>query len=154
MPPSPDPIDFEHFPRQPLAFRVTRRQILSTVAAELAAGSRKEQGQPAPRLTDLGLLPDETLANLIPQVPQNVHITVRDGQVFAKPAASVRERRLFPLEAPAVLVFNTFNGATTIQEAAGQLALAQTWAMPKAFAYTRGVFLWLIWNGVCRPVNY
>jgi hypothetical protein len=154
MTPSPDPIDFEHFPHQPLEFKVSRRRILSTLAEELSAGSRKGQGIPTPRLADLGMLADGELAGLIPRIPTEAHVTVRDGQVLARPGSAVRERRLFALESPAVLVVNAFNGRNTLEEAAGLLAQTQEWEASKAFAYARGVFLWLVWNGACRPSNF
>ena len=146
-------IDFENFPRQPLSFPVTRRQILSTISRELIVRSEREGGMTTPRLSDLGVLPDEQLRTLIPLIIPDTKIMVKEGFIWGKPPKALRDRKLIPYPSPAVTTYNQFNGLRTLQAASEALARELEWEPAKAFAYTRGVFLWLVWNGVCRPLR-
>ena len=146
-------IDFENFPRQPLSFPVTRRHLLSAISRELLVRSEREDGMNAPRLSDLGVLPDDQLSALIPLIIPDTKILVKEGFIWGKPPKAVRERKLIPYPSPAVTAYNQFNGMTTLQTAAEILARELQWEPAKSFAYSRGVFLWLVWNGVCRPLR-
>jgi len=145
---------FDQFPRAKLAFPVSRRQFLSALNTDYLAWSKKANGGAVFTLADLGILPDEDLARIIPEVSPGCQISIQEGTIYAKPAAQPKPRQLFPLDCPALTVFNLFNGQTSLAEASRHLAEHTGWEEGKCFAYTRGVFLSLVQAGVCLPKGF
>lgn len=151
MPEAAEKYAFEKFPRRKLNLGVTRRQLWSALTLELEVYGGKVDGGTAYRLADLGELPDEQLAEVVPEVVPGCEIAVRDGFVWARPSAARKPIQLFPLDSPALTAFNLFNGLTPLGEAGAQLAQRLGWDEARSFAYARGLFLCLVTTGICQP---
>lgn len=142
---------FEKFPRGRLQFRFSRRQLLSALSTEFRVVRKEQQGEDTYKLSGLGALPDEALADIIPVVAPGCRITARDGVVWGQPPAAAKPIQLFPLDSPALTTFNLFNGLTPVSEAAKSLAAVTGWELALSFAFVRGLFLSLVLAGVCAP---
>ncbi len=151
----PDRDAFEQVPRADLTLRVSRRRLWSAIKAELLANRGLVRGIPALKLSELGRLPDDELAQIIPGVAPGCGISVRDQFVWGQLPGNEPPTRLFPLGSPALMAFNLFNGQTPLGEVAEQLAvrLGEGWDAARAFALARGLFLALVVAGICRPVG-
>ena len=132
---------------------ISRRRLWSAMISEIRVTTRAVGGTPVYQLSDLGAQPDEKLAGIIPVVAPGCKITVVEGHVCGQLSKAAETTQLFPLQSPALQVFNLFNGLTRLDEAAAQLADKTGWDPERSFAYTRGLFLWLILNGICLPKN-
>lgn len=142
---------FERVPRAPLRFNVKRRQLYQALFTELGVYSGASEGGTAYKLSDLGIWPDEQVYMLTPEVTAGCKVSLADGMVYGQPRGTPKPLKLFPLASPALAAFNQFNGLTLLGEVARNLAAAQGWEFDHAFAYVRGLFLWLVLAGVCQP---
>ncbi len=145
---------FEQVPRGQLAFKANRRKFLPSLLVEIQAFNKKADGGAVLKLADLGNCSDEELAGIIPVIVPGCEISLINDSVYARPPDAIEPFELFPVGTPALKVFNLFNGFNTLDEACYQLLLETDWEIPRAFAYVRGVFLWLVLAGVCRPAGY
>lgn len=153
MPDSPDLFDFEKFPRQPLNFQISRKRFFSSLLDYLHVSDLETSGVPAYSLSGLGVLPDEALAPMVPEVLPGCKISLKDGFVWGKTKERHQPMRLFPSDSPALSVFNSFNRKNTLGDASRLLAAEMKWNPGDSFAYVRGVFLWLVLLRVCQPKN-
>ena len=142
---------FETFPRGDLTIKIDRRQALLTVATQLKVRERQSRGEAAYRLSALGSLADERLAVVSPVPVPGCAIAEQDGFVWAHVPGVERPTKLFPVESAARSVFNRFDGRTMLEVVARHLSAEVHWDDAKAFAYVRGVFLYLTELGVCLP---
>lgn len=136
-----------------LAFKVNRRQFFSTLLQELLVRAGEDEGRPAHKMADLGTWSNEQLAPLIPRIVPGCKIFVEDNFVWARPPNYIRPFKIFPLDSPALLVFNAINGMQSLLEISQQFQHATEWDEERSFAYVRGFFLWLTVAMVCQPVN-
>jgi hypothetical protein len=141
---------FESFPRGDLPVLITRREFFRSLLTEFQVGIRKAGGAEVYRIAGLGSLPDEELALLAPVILPDSHVSIREGSVWTCPPGG-EALRLFELDSPALFVFNHFNGQDTLGETAARLTEREGWPPERAFAYTRGVFLTLVQQGVSLP---
>ena len=151
MPEVAEKYAFEKFPRRPLVSGVTRRRLWSALTTEFLVYSGQGRGGTAYKLADLGELPDEQLAEVVPEVVPGCEIAVRGGFAWGRPPSARRPIELFPLDSPALTAFNSFNGLTPLGEASVRLAQASGWDEARSLAYVRGLFLCLVMAGICRP---
>lgn len=150
---SPNLFAFEDFPRQPLNFQVSRRRFFSSLLDYLHVSDLETTGVPAYNLPSLGVLPDEVLAQMVPEVLPECKISLKDGYVWGKTREKSQPTRLFPANSPALRIFNLFDRKNTLADASRQLALEKEWGADFCFAYVRGLFLWLVLLRVCQPKN-
>jgi hypothetical protein len=150
---SPDLFAFEDFPHQPLNFQVSRKRFFSSLLEYLHVSDLETTGVPAYNLSSLGMLPDEDLAQIVPEVLPECKISLKDGYVWGKMREKSQPTRLFPANSPALMVFNLFDRKNTLVDASRQLALEKRWEASYSFAYVRGLFLWLVLLKVCQPRN-
>lgn len=149
-----DPEDlfpFENFPRAPLPTGVSRDKLWAIMRLELEVSSGIREGGIAHKLAGLGEWTDDRLASVAPVVNPGSKIFIQDGFIYGHPPDSRTRIQLFPLESPALQVFNAFNGDNLLVEIADSLAKSTGWGMERSFAYTRGVFLCLVTLGLCQP---
>lgn len=142
---------FDQVPRSPLPFNVRRGRLFSALFTELDVYSGKNEGGTAYKLADLGVWPDEKLYMLTPVVAEGCKISIDGGMVCGQPAGTPKPMQLFPVDSPALSAFNQFNGMTLLGEVSRALAQEQGWDADQAFAYMRGLFLWLVLAEVCVP---
>ena len=62
--------------------------------------------------------------------------------------------QLFPLDSPATIIFNQFDGHKSLGETAHALVDHIDWELPQSFAYARGVFLAMVLVRICQPMNF
>jgi hypothetical protein len=147
------PHDLEHFPRQELTMGLTRRQFFSTLLIESRLRLNRAQGANAISLSSLGKMPDEALEEMIPGIPLDCKIFVKDQGVWAQPSDRRGATRLFPIHPINSFIFNQMNGKNTLHQIADQLCERFTLSEERAFAITRGVFLVMVQAGACFPQN-
>ncbi|NMB88139.1 MAG: hypothetical protein GYA17_07250 [Chloroflexi bacterium] len=144
--------DFEHYqPRESTAIPTPRRGLLRAMLSELEAYNDQVDGKPTLKIADLASLPDEELAQIRPVRQPECKISLRDGLVWARPAATLDPVVLFPVDAPALAAFNLFDGKRDLREVSQALAGPTRWPPEKCWAYTRGLFLKLANQRVCVP---
>jgi hypothetical protein len=135
--------DFEQFPRGKLPAFLSRRQFFEGIIQEIQAYSQRDE-QPFYRLCDLGEMPNAELAWVIPNPVPGSKIFVEDGYAWGKASDSKNGVRLFPADAPAMFVLEQFDGCQNIVDSVRNMAAHLQWDKQRAFAYVRGVFLWLV----------
>jgi hypothetical protein len=143
--------NFEQVPRAPLPFNVNRGNLFSALFTEFNVYSGKNEGGNAYKLADLGIWPDEKLYMVTPVVSEGCKISLQGKMVWGQPLRTSKPIRLFPVDSPALMVFNKFDGMRLLGEVSRELAIEQGWKADHAFAYVRGLFLWLVLAGVCVP---
>jgi hypothetical protein len=151
MPDSPPPETFEQFPRRELRIQHSRRQFISLLALEMQVAEGRAAAGAAYKLSKLGTLADEHLAQVRPRIIPGTIVTVRDGVVYGQPPELAEARPLFTNHRATVAAFNEMNGRKSLAEVADGLAALTGWPRPVAFAYTRGLFLHLVEKCVCAP---
>lgn len=144
---------FDKFPRQDLPFPIRRRELLPALVRELVVFSQATQGRLAYRLSELGSLPDEQLAVIVPVLNAGFEIYVEQDHLWARDdhAGSCFEE--FPLVKENTLTFNMFDGTRNLGEIGKRLALEMGWEEARGFAHARGLFLSLASHLVCVPRN-
>jgi hypothetical protein len=135
---------FADFPRVVLPAKINRRQFFHDLINDLRVRRASQEVNPTYKLADLGILPDVQLAKVIPILLPGVQIILRDGFLFGSAQEKDEPWKLFPEDTPAVRVLRYFDGLHSIASTASMLAAETGWEKSLAFAYTRGVFLWLV----------
>lgn len=141
---------FEDFPRGKLPAQLTRRQFFAGLMNEVRAFAHSEE-QPVYRLSDLGDMPDAELAFVVPVLLPGSEVAEREGFMWGKAPGGRNGVRLFPADSAARFVQEQFDGQRSIVEASRNLAGQFGWEKQSAFAYVRGVFLWLVLAKLCAP---
>jgi len=142
---------FENIPRKSLTIPITRSKFLSAVAKEMSALSERIDGKRVMELSELGSRSDEELKPIIPLILPESKISLKDGYVVGNSAMTGVSFRLFSTSSPALTVFNMINGINSLETISQTLAREAGWGMDRSFAYTRGVFLSLVVDGLCIP---
>jgi hypothetical protein len=144
MPASLPTYDFENFPRGELCEPISRRQFFEGLITELRARAKKHETGQVFKLSSLGEMEDGQLAWVIPVQLPGAQVWVEAGFVWGRPTPREEPVRLFPGGSPAEQVWGRADGTRSIADLSRQLARDQQWQKTHAFAYTRGVFLWLV----------
>jgi hypothetical protein len=126
--------DFAAFPRTRLILKWHRRQLISSLSTELRVRSAERGGTASVKIPDLGLLPDEMLEIM---TPVRVGRRSPDG--------------LFPGGSPAARFVELCDGSRMLGQIARALMAEQHWNWPHSLHYARGVFLYLVIEGLCLP---
>ena len=142
---------FEKFPHITLTFSVPRKQLLSSILDEMLVSRKRGAGEEAHKLSQLGKWSDEQLAPVVPLVVSGANIKIKESFVTGTSPGKEERIQLFPLDSPALLAFNMFNGYHSLSETASALVEQLNWDSPQSFAYVRGVFLAMVMIGICQP---
>ncbi len=144
----------EKHPHRDLSFTCDRRTFFRALLQEafVIRGSIKEGGQGG-RLSALGSMPDEQLAQVRPVVSDDCEILVDQGHVCARYKSKEQPPiRLFSVEEEGNrMAFNMFDGQHTLSEIDSRLAQEMGWDEPMAFTHVRDLFLTLVERAVCHP---
>ena len=135
--------EFDKFPRGKLPARLPRRQFFTGLINEVRAVSHEKE-HPAFRLDDLGDMGDRDLGQVIPMLLPGSQIFDEDDYVWGKTPESRKGVRLFPISSEAKFVLELMDGNRRIVDLAYSMSQHTGWEKGKAFAYVRGVFLWLV----------
>lgn len=132
-----DADDPARFPRGRLTLAWTRRHVLSSLVTEARVSRDEAAGGTVVKLADLGTMPDEILE-------------LQRPLLFG---AATAERSVILRLGEARQAAARFDGRTTLGEIAHQMAGELGWDEAYAFAYTRGVFLQLVSEGLAAPAR-
>lgn len=135
---------FADFPRGALPTAINRRQFFQGIIHDLRTIRTDDAAPKSIRLTDLGSMPDDELAQVVPTLLPECVISVHHGYVWGNQPEDKDAIRLFPQDIQANFVLGLFDGKNTVRFASEVLAEQFGWDANLAFAYTRGVFLWLV----------
>jgi hypothetical protein len=110
------------------------------------------------RLSELGSLPDEQLAQLKPILNPAYEILVEENGVWGRYRDTGALIRLFGLEEKKnLLAFNMFNGKHTLGQIGEQLAREMGWDGARGFLQARDLFLfaasWLVFVPKDPPLS-
>lgn len=144
---------FERTGYAPLTFPRARRDLLPAAVEWYRARSDATEARPAFRLSKLGTMPDDELADMTPAIAPGSQISVRDGMVWGRAPGSDTPAALLPATSPGLDAFNAMNGSSTLGEIAASVAAETDWPPRRAFAFTRGLFLHLVSLRVCVPAE-
>lgn len=143
---------FEKFPRGALPAIVNRRQFFQGIIHDLSTLRSNQNTSTSLRLADLGAMPDDQLAQVVPVFSKDCGISVNsDGYIWAKTPDDNEPTRLFPDNIPASYVIYLFDGENSLGMASELLARKTDWEKAYAFRYTRGVFLSLVMAKIMIP---
>ena len=131
----------------------TRRQFFTAWRERFKANAGRENGKIALSLSDLDQMTDEELSELIPIVIPEARVKVDQLKVFIQYDQD-QPIYLFDIESEWALIFNLFNGCTTIQTVAEKLVEDRQWPIEHAFQQAREVFLYLVRRRACRPLHH
>ena len=151
----------EDFPRQPLSFWLSRRELLRLGSHPHNGTPACEPGRPALKLNMLGALTDGELAEIVPVLVPGSLLSVADGVVWGCPHPDATPRRLFAAEPANMLVLEAINGRESLCGIAERLGSAAAGSDDQSFAQVRMVFLSLVlarlaipaWGGADEPTN-
>ena len=97
-------------PRRDLSFSCSRRTFFRALLQELIVTGGSVKGGQGYRLSELGSLPDDQLAQVRPMVNPEHEIFVDQGQVCSRARKTGATLVLFPMDRENLAVFNLFDG--------------------------------------------
>ena len=138
-------------PGRGLAFACSRRDFWPALLQEARVLYGSIKGGQGGRLSELGDLPDDQLAQVRPIVNPEYEIFVDGNYVCCKARETERTRQLFVMKRENLATFNLFNGRYTLGQIGARLAQVMGWEEGRGFAYARDLFLALVERMVCVP---
>jgi hypothetical protein len=141
---------YESFPRKLLDQKISRRQFFLGFDTEIKIKAKHEGSGKIP---ELGIMDDDDLLELIPQILPGTQIIPEKSRVCAIPPGFSQPMQLFEINSATLTAFNLINGSNSLKEIAE--ILSDLWNLPlsRAFLFTRGLFLSLVEAKVCLPLN-
>lgn len=139
------------YPRRDLSFKCSRRKFFRALFQEVIVFEGSLKGGQGFRLTELGSLPDDQLAQIKPIVNPDCEIFLEEGHIYSKSRKTGATLKLFPAEKENLAAFNLFDGRHDLGEIARRLAQEMGWDEERAFAHARNLFLFLVQHVVCVP---
>ncbi|MEZ5397864.1 MAG: hypothetical protein R2724_34565 [Bryobacterales bacterium] len=111
------------------------------------------KGVPQFKLSELGLLSDERLGNIIPKVLEDKIRIEENRALFVKQRKSDIEKQLLVMTSVEQAIFKHFSGTLDIREIAYRVSKRHDLEIEEAFQATKNLFLNLAKYCVCFPVN-
>jgi hypothetical protein len=140
----------EEYPRRPLPFGLTRRELFGSLKLEWERRAAKDPG-PAYKLTMLGALPDDELARIVPDLVPGSQLSTVDGVVWGRPRPDAPPRKLFAAERANLVVIEAIDGQNSLGAIAEKLRGDSAGLADRSFAHVRDVFLELVLARVAAP---
>jgi hypothetical protein len=144
---------FTTFPRRKLLLNVSRRQFFSALWHELDGVNSQLEGRSTFKLSDLGDLPDDKLADVIPVIMPGCKVWEEGEFMWTQLNPTAKPEKLFRSETPILVVLDLIDGSTPLQEISQRLSREMNWEASYSFAYVRGLFLSLVFAKVCFPTG-
>jgi len=143
--PIPDNYDFAQFKGK--TDYISRRHFLQY----FLPGGEGSPHQPRYRLSGLVNFSDQALEAIVPSIRVGCQIVEREGFVWGRSDPQGAYGRLFPVDTPAYSAFALFDCGNTLSSIAVQVGGKLGWESGQAFAYVRGLFLYLVEREICAP---
>jgi hypothetical protein len=137
--------------RYDLSFTCSRRNLWRALLQEVFVIYGSVKGGQGGRLSELGSLPDDQLAQVRPIVNPDCEIFVDQGHVWSRFKKTEATVKLFPLKPENLAAFNLFNGRHRLGEIGECLSQEMGWDEVTSFAHVRDLFLSLVSRLVCVP---
>jgi hypothetical protein len=138
-------------PPRDLSFTCSRRNFWRALLQEIFVIYGSVKGGQGGRLSELGSLSDDQLAQVRPIVNPDCEIFVDQGHVWSRFKKTEATVKLFPLEKENLAAFNLFSGRHSLGEIGSLLAQEMCWDEVTSFAHVRDLFLSLVSRLVCVP---
>lgn len=138
-------------PRRDLSFSCNRRTFFRALLQELVVTGGSLKGGRGYRLSELGNLPNDKLAQVKPIVNPEYEIFVDQGHVCSRSKRTQATLKLFPMQRENLVVFNMFNGKHNLGEVGERLSQEMGWDEAKGFEHSKDLFLYLVARLVCIP---
>lgn len=138
-------------PRGDLPFTCSRRGFWRALLNEALVLSDSLRGTPPFKLSELGGLSDNQLAQIKPIISPDYRIFVEQGRVCGREKRTGLVLKLFSIAKQNLLAFNLFDGKHKLGEIGERVSQEMDWDEAKGFAHTRGLFLSLVSRLVCVP---
>jgi hypothetical protein len=139
--------------RSELDFSLSRRAFFPALIREAQVLSGTLKGVRSYPLRELGDLPDDQLADLIPVVQPDFAVLVEGEYLVARHRETGAVVQLVSAVKENVLALNLFDGRATLGTAGRLLARRMGWDGARGFAHVRELFLCLVGHLVCVPLN-
>jgi hypothetical protein len=138
-------------PRRDLPFTFNRRTFFRALFQEAVVIRGSLKGGQGCRLSELGSLPDDRLAQVRPVLNPDCETFVDQGYVCSRCEKTEATLKLFLAEKENLVVFDMFDGRQDIGEIGHRLAQEMDWDETRAFAHARDLFLSMVQRAVCVP---
>jgi hypothetical protein len=138
-------------PHRNLPFKCNRRTFFRALFQEATVVRGSFKGGQGCRLSELGSLPDDQLAQVRPIVNSDCEMFVDQGYVCCKSKTTETISKLFPAERENLVVLDVFDGRHDMGEIGSHLAQEIGWDKARAFAHARDLFLSMVQRAVCVP---
>ena len=138
-------------PRRDLPFKCSRRTFFRALFQEAAVIRGSFKGGQGCRLSELGSLPDDQLAQVRPIVNSDREMFVDQGYVCSKSKTTETISKLLPAERENLVVLDMFDGRHDLGEIGSHLGQEMGWDETRAFAHARDIFLSMVQRAVCVP---
>jgi hypothetical protein len=138
-------------PRRDLPFTFNRRTFFRALFQEAVVIRGSLKGGQGCRLSELGSLPDDQLAQVRPVLNPDCETFVDQGHVCSRHKKTEATLKLFPAEKENLVVLTMFNGRHDLGEIGSHLAQEMGWDNARAFAHARDLFLSMVRRAVCVP---
>lgn len=133
------------------SFVTSRRDFWPALLQEAMVTIGSFRGGQGGRLSELGDLTDEQLAQVRPTVNPEYELFPDGEYICCKLKEGEATRKLFRMKKENLLAFNHFSGRYTLGEIGDRLAQQMGWDEAQGFAYARDLFLALVERMVCVP---
>jgi hypothetical protein len=127
---------------------LSRRALFRHSVDELVAAVEECHGHPSFRLSDLGTLPDDRFARLIPAITDASNVRIEAGRAVLV-RAHAAPVALFDANSVEADVWSRIDARTTVRGIADGIAGGQA----RAFERVRSLVLLLVRHGICQPCN-
>ena len=127
-----------------------RRKFFQNSLAGFCSFAEELLGKPQHRISSLRESDNDVLGEMKPKVRNNVIISVRENQVFAKVEGSDTDREIFTITPQVSAVFNMFSGCNSIYSIAE--AFAERFSLEQQ-NFVRDFFINLAEDGICFPAD-
>jgi hypothetical protein len=139
----------DDIPRRPLAFRVTRRELFTSLISD--AEHRRSMGdRPTYKLKTLGTLADVDLAEITPVLVAGTRLSVSEGMIWGWAPTDKAPRRLLAAGRMNLLILDAIDGRTSLGAIADEVR-EETELSEQSFPYVRALFLKLVLARIATP---
>jgi hypothetical protein len=139
--------------RQGSPFAVSRREFFPALLQEIRVLAGLTKGGQAFQLSELGNLPDQELAEIVPMRNPAFEVYVDQGYLWSREKQTGRAFQEFAWQPENMVAFTLFDGEKTLGEIGERVATEMGWEKDKGFAHVIDLFLSMVSHLACVPRN-